>query len=260
MIGLPARRLARRLRQWLRGPVVSEVEIVHRLLSGVVGADGVMMDVGAHHGGALEPFAVDGWSVHAFEPDPSNRARLESRWDRHPAVRIDARALSDLPAESAPFYRSPVSSGISSLTPFHATHERAASVAVTTVREYVKQAALERVDFLKIDAEGNDLRILMGVPWEQVPPDVVLCEFDAVKEEAAGYGYSEIADFLVEHGYRVLVSEWYPLERYGARHRWRRFFVYPAPLEDAAAWGNLIAVRETDLFDRLVRQTAGRRG
>ena len=52
----------------------------------------------------------------------------------------------------------------------------------------------------------------------------------------------ELARFLVERGYRVMVSEWFPIERYGASHTWRRFTPYPCELADPRAWGNLIAV------------------
>jgi hypothetical protein len=40
----------------------------------------VIIDVGAHVGGAFKTFAHDGWQVHAFEPDRRNRAVLERDW------------------------------------------------------------------------------------------------------------------------------------------------------------------------------------
>lgn len=44
---------------------------------------GVMIDVGAHFGGALAPFALCGWKIYAFEPDAGNekiKKTGDNRW------------------------------------------------------------------------------------------------------------------------------------------------------------------------------------
>src|SRR3546814_17135175 len=53
-----------------------------------------------------------------------------------------------------------------------------------------------------------------------------------------------MARFLLEKGYRVLVSEWHPIIRYGVRHDWRRLVAYPCELSDEVAWGNILAFRD----------------
>jgi FkbM family methyltransferase len=214
-----------------------------------------MVDVGGHYGHALEPFALDYWVVHAFEPDVVNRRELEHRWGGWPDVRIDGRALSDREAVSAPFYRSPVSDGISSLHAFHPSHAAGPAVTVTTLAAYMLETGLHRVDFLKVDAEGHDLQVLKGVPWERIQPGVVVCEFDEGKRPGRHQGYEALGRCLVDLGYLILVSEWEPIVEYGLRHRWRRFVQYPATLVDHAAWGNLIAVRDPAMFERLLRLT-----
>ena len=40
---------------------------------------------------------------------------------------------------------------------------------------------LREVTFLKIDAEGYDLDVLRGVPWDTCRPEIILCEFDEKK-------------------------------------------------------------------------------
>jgi FkbM family methyltransferase len=244
--------LRRHVRRLRGGRHADETALVHRLLR-----DGprnrVMVDVGAHHGHALEPFALDRWAVHAFEPDRLNRRELERRWGGWPGVRIDDRALSDREAASAAFYRSSVSDGISSLHPFHPSHTEGPAVAVTTLAAYLLETGLDRVDFLKVDAEGHDLHVLRGVPWERLRPGVVVCEFDEAKGRTVDGGYHALGGFLADRGYLILVSEWEPIVEYGLRHRWRRFVQYPAALLDGAAWGNLIAVRDAVTFDRLLR-------
>jgi FkbM family methyltransferase len=210
-----------------------------------------MIDVGAHKGAALEAFARDGWQILAFEPDPGNRADLEEFCRRLPNVEIDRRALSNREANELPWFRSEVSSGISSLAAFHESHEPAGCVEVTTLALALEQHKIERVDFLKVDAEGTDLFVLQGFPWNWLKPSVVICEFEDEKTSSLGYRFGDLADFLVAEGYQILVSEWHPIIRYGSNHRWRRFVPYPCELVSPHAWGNLIAVRDTDEFARL---------
>lgn len=208
------------------------------------GRRGVMIDVGAHSGSTLEPFANDGWEVHAFEPDPANRIGLERGFGRHPNVTIVPKAVSDRAGEM-PLFTSAESTGISSLTPFTADHVQASHVDVITLREYMFSAGIAHIDFLKIDVEGLERNVLAGHDWT-VSPRVILLEFEDAKTLPLGYSWRDLADGLVARGYQVLVSEWFPIDSYGAAHRWRRANLYPTDLADPDAWGNLIAARTLD--------------
>lgn len=201
-----------------------------------------MVDVGAHHGDAFAPYLASGWQVHAFEPDATNRRELVSRFGDSAELEVVAAAVSNS-SGTLPIYRSEESTGISSLAPFTEGHRPAGQVPVTTISEYVGDGRLTAIDFLKIDAEGYDLFVLEGVPWQLLTPEVILAEFEDFKTESLGYRWTDLAKLLLGHGYRVLVSEWYPIERYGGEHRWRRLAEYPCELRDQQAWGNLIAVR-----------------
>ena len=50
-------------------------------------------------------------------------------------------------------------------------------------------------------------------------------------------------DLVIGLGYRVWLSEWHPIVRYGGNHRWRSVRPYPCELAGAGAWGNFIALR-----------------
>ncbi len=225
------RQLARTL---VGPPSFDEVSIVERLLAGT---SGVMVDVGAHHGFALQPFACRGWEVHAFEPDPVNRGIL---LENHPDVHVDPRAVAEVDGEVLKFFTSTVSSGISTLSPFHDSHR--ATVEVETVRldTYLEGADVSAVEFLKTDAEGFDLFALRSFPWDRIAPLAVICEFEDKKTVRLGYRMTDVADFLVARGYTVLVSEWEPIVEYGLSHQWRKIHQYPVEL-GPDAWGNLIA-------------------
>jgi hypothetical protein len=83
---------------------------------------------------------------------------------------------------------------------------------------------------------------------------MLVLEFDDAKTVARGYTWRGLADELVAHDYQVLVSEWFPVARYGAAHRWRRFKTYPTELADPRGWGNLIAAdRHADQFASLIK-------
>jgi FkbM family methyltransferase len=241
--------LVRRAVTRVRTRRVDEAELVYDLLRRQ--RRGVMIDVGAHSGDSLWRFADAGWQIHAFEPDSTNRQILAQRFGRRSNVRIDPRAVADKPATGVTFYRSDVSTGISGLSRFHESHVVSGTVDVTTLTAYCADRGISAIDFLKIDTEGYDMFVLRGLPWDALAPDVILCEFEDTKTVPLGYTYHHLARFLEERGYRVVVSEWQPVQRYGAAHTWRRFATYPCELADVRGWGNLIATRSDALHDVL---------
>lgn len=217
---------------------------------------GVMVDVGAHYGGTSLPFCEAGWKVIAFEPDSRNRSQLQQRITGFRDFIVDSRAVSNAEQDAVTFYRSSQSTGISGLSAFHETHVAADTVAVTTLGHVVDEYALDRLDFLKIDTEGFDLFVLQGLPWEQLRPQVIVCEFEDAKTIPLGYTFREFATYLVDKGYQVMVSEWEPIVAYGGRHTWSGFKVFPCELESSSAWGNFIAVVDPAVFSRLERLCA----
>lgn len=217
---------------------------------------GCMIDVGAHIGEASARFAYHGWCVIAFEPDESNRKRLSAVLGNLPNVRVDRRAISDSVEQQAIFYRSQTFDGIGSLSPFHSSHHPGNRVDVITLTHFFDELdeslLINNVDFLKVDAEGYDLHVLRGWPWSKFQPRLILCEFENEKTLPLGYDFNDLTAFLEQRGYRLIISEWYPLESYGGNHRWRRFVRYPCTLEDNNGWGNIFATCDDVLYDRLI--------
>jgi len=221
---------------------IDETSVIRELIKS---DHGVMIDVGAHWGGSMIGFLDDGWSVYAFEPDDSNRSILQERVDRHPnkdRILIDSRCVGKDAQSDVAFFSSDESSGISSLAPFHRTHVASKRVDVTTLQVLIEDEKLDTVHFLKIDTEGYDLFVLQGFPWSSgMRPRAIECEFEDAKTISLGYSFHDLATFLAERGYRVWVSEWHPVIRYGVRHDWRKLERYPCELESSEAWGNLLA-------------------
>src|SRR5262249_19679529 len=124
-----------------------------------------VLDVGANIGlwvlgvaRAAGPSAV----VHAFEPLPSNFARLSDNLGRNPLgwVRCHRRALADRTGEARFLVPGAANSGVGSLS----DHGRGESltVAVTTLDAFCHHHAIARVHFLKVDVEGAELKVFRG--------------------------------------------------------------------------------------------------
>lgn len=223
---------------------VDETQVVARLLSERRGREHVMIDVGAHFGTSAGFFDALGWTIHCFEPDPSNRSKLSARFGDKENVSIDTRAVSDKAGETLPFYTSPESTGISGLNKFRDTHKVTKRVTSTTIAEIVLEKSIQKIDFLKIDVEGFDFSVLKGVPWELLKPDVIECEYEDAKTVPLGHTWQDIADYLIEKGYTVYISEWHPIARYGIPHDWRRVVRYPGANVPSESWGNILAFRK----------------
>ena len=58
-----------------------------------------------------------------------------------------------------------------------------------------------------------------------------------------------MADYLHNLGYKIIVSEWYPIVRYGTTHKWRGLKEYPCKLDDKNAWGNFICFQSEELLE-----------
>ena len=200
----------------------------------------LMVDVGANHGNSLDIFLGMGWTVHAFEPDPSNRARLLASWPNCPKLIVNEEAVSDQTGLKLPFYASEESTGISSLDNFTPNHRKICDVETVTLRDYLVRNDVRHVDFLKIDVEGYDKFVLDGFHWNADKPDIVLAEFEDKKTNRLGYDVHDLADVLIGQGYTVYVSEWLPIVRYGIAHDWRRLFRYTPEVDLSETWGSLI--------------------
>lgn len=217
-----------------------------QLIADVLGATaqpGVMIDVGAHLGSSLLPFAKSGWTVLAFEPDEVNRKALLEAVASFPDVHVSDNAVGRQIEANAAFYRSDVSSGISSLTAFHESHEPGQSVAVTTLDHIVAQTDLTEIDFLKVDVEGHEMDVLDGFDLTKIKPRAIMLEFEDGKAVGDKSAIKALADRLLHHDYHVYVSEWHKVVEYGRAHDWRQMTPYPAQLAPDS-WGNLIAFRE----------------
>jgi FkbM family methyltransferase len=210
-----------------------------------------MIDVGGHHGASAIPFAKEGWNVHSFEPDTSNRNVLEenvAKTNLQDKIFIHPVALG-AKSGKLPLYRSPVSAGISGLLNFHTTHTEAEIVDVVTLNDFLEKENISNIDFLKIDAEGYDYLVLQGINLEKYSPKVIICEYEDKKSKKLNYTFKDMVGYLNQNGYKCIYSEWQPIEEYGSSHSWSRFTINSKDIDSETSWGNIISVPEEYFTD-----------
>jgi FkbM family methyltransferase len=230
-----------------------ELSVARALLADRAQGECVMIDVGAHSGGSFPPFIDAGWTVHAFEPDPSNRAGIPKRYLDNPRFILDPRALSNKVQHDVAFFTSTESTGISGLSAFHNTHVETTRVSTTTLAHVIADRGIDHITLLKVDTEGFDLFVLQGMAWDRVLPEIVITEYENNKTEKLGYTFEDQIRLLEQHGYTVFVSEWWPIVRYGIRHHWRSLYPAAQKRPPTASWGNLIAFRRPPPLKQIYR-------
>lgn len=128
-----------------------------------------VLDVGANVGeyaaSALDVLGPRAQIV-SFEPSPAAFARLSERHGANPQVRLVNTALGDAEG-TATLYGDAAGSPLGSLYERHLAHHGievapTEEVQVTTLDAWCTREGVTRIDLLKLDAEGHELRILEG--------------------------------------------------------------------------------------------------
>jgi FkbM family methyltransferase len=124
----------------------------------------VVFDVGANIGRSALAFA-DSFpeaTIYAFEPVTSVYRTLEANIADHPRVRILNTALGRRSGRAHVTKRSASPSNRIVEAPNLFERRKTESVVITSGDEFSVEQGIERIGFLKIDAEGHDLDVLVG--------------------------------------------------------------------------------------------------
>lgn len=149
----------------------------------------VVFDVGANNGASTEGYLQEKETyIYAFEPNPILFEDLQKKYENHPHYNIFQYAVADREG-SMNFYLAGARDteqpthhiegesnwGCSSLLPFSETvHEAwpnrpdfesfgAITVDVIRLDNFVKKHRIEQIDYLHIDAQGMDLRVIKSL-------------------------------------------------------------------------------------------------
>jgi len=167
-----------------------------------------IVDVGANVGEWLDGMrALKGpelFSALAFEPSASAAARLRARFAGDERVRITEAAVGDESGTLSFFEEDDAGKGSSLVPDFMRSAGTTRSVSVTTLDAAVTSAGWERIDFLKIDAEGYDLRVLRGAASLLAHRQIAVLQFEYNRPwQLAGETLRGAYLLLESHGYEV---------------------------------------------------------
>jgi FkbM family methyltransferase len=183
---------------------------------------GFYVDVGAAHPlfeNDTKALYDRGWRGINIEPNPAFFHELMSQ---RPGDRNINAAVSDVPGEIA--YHEVVGTGLSTCDPDEADRAAAKgfevvrySVSAVMLRALLEEATPARIDLLKVDVEGFELKVLSSNDWTRFRPQVILAEAtfpespqrrdDGVEGYLDGQGYRRVYfdglnDFYVEHDFQ----------------------------------------------------------
>jgi FkbM family methyltransferase len=230
---------------------VVETVIRHYYLTLPAFAARHLVDVGAEYGKVAEVFLRDGWTADLFEPDPACQHSLQRLVAAYGSrVRLFPFAADAQDRESAPFVQN-VTPGLSGLSPSPFGTTRS-TFDVRTVRldTFLVSKGLSRVDFLKIDTEGNDFAVLESHDFSRLPPALVFVEFAyffAGQDPSAVRG---AVSAMRGRGYRAVIFE-YNDDGNFKRGNWNHrlvaiHFDSEAIPTRPEAFGNILFYREDD--------------
>lgn len=181
-----------------------ELALISRLAQGAQ----VVFDIGANigwyslHIAQQEPQA----KIFAFEPVPTTHQRLLTNLARNASgarVTPVKDGLSDAPGAFDMFVPATSGSPAASLNDLHPGEgSRRVSCRFTTLDEFVVENRIERLDFLKCDVEGAELRVLEGgaKSLARFRPAVVI---ELLRKWSAAFGYhpNDVLDLFAALGY-----------------------------------------------------------
>jgi FkbM family methyltransferase len=180
-----------------------------RLLAANLSEGSVVVDAGANIGiysRFLAKCVGNSGIVHSFEPSPDNFAHLRNAVRNLPNVRTNQEAVGDMTGEQL-LYTS------RALNVDHRTYavedESRDTITIRSIRldDYFKPG--ERVDLIKLDIQGYELRALRGASrvLKDNPRIKVLFEFWPYGLRAAGVSPESLLEFLEKNGFTVMTFD-----------------------------------------------------
>lgn len=247
--------LTRDRNQWFRA--LNDLELIRLLIVPYFqslandGRTRHMLDVGACVGQIAEPFLAMGWKADLFEPDPACHQRLSALAGQYGGrAAVQHAVVSSVGAASVTFYQS--ATGLSGLSPSpYGATESKFSVPSIRLKDFVESQALDRIDFLKIDAEGWDFDALRSHDFIAAPPSLAMVEFGTeFAEQSMGAVAEGIAE-MARQGYDALVLS-YEDDGNFKRQVWQYTLIAagfgpPVTRKDGHAGGNIVFFRRDDI-------------
>ena len=184
------------------------------MLSNGIREGDTVVDIGAHCGQysiVMAAFCGNSGRVVSFEPDPYARDFFKRNLDLNPTIKrpiIEEIALSDREGEAVLFSKggNSQSSLVRSAVEFGDDYSsEAIRIRTDTLDAYLARTSLSSPSWVKIDAEGAEIRILTGSPKLLKGPTRILCELHPYAWEAFGSSLDELKAIVAASGRRMTI-------------------------------------------------------
>jgi FkbM family methyltransferase len=205
-------------------------------LRGVIAENGrYFIDVGANVGdwtAALKSLSKPGAAFVAYEPSQSAFAALRGRFANDASVEVRDVAFGDRPTTMSFLEEGDAGKGSTLVPGLTRVEGKSRTVAVTTLDAEFDRLGWPHADFVKIDAEGYDFRVLRGAQACLDAQRIACLQFEYNRSwQLAGDTLFGAMAFLQERGYTT-----YLLKREGL------FILDYARYEEYFEYSNYIAV------------------
>jgi FkbM family methyltransferase len=176
---------------------------------------------------------LDDVAIHAFEPIPETFGELSNRFGHDDRVRLNRLALSNTTKGELRMWIDPRDRSMSSVTAQQSPLARELLVPHTTGDSYAIAHGIDRIDILKIDAEGHEMEILQGFHESFTRKSIALVQFEYTLWAAIARRWLiEYYEFFAQWDFRV--GKLWP-----RAVRWKPY----SPADEQFLHTNFVAVR-----------------
>ena len=177
----------------------------------------VVFDVGAYIGDTIEQFkfSFPESYIHAFEPFDESFSVLRNRFQKTDKLFLNNIAVTNRSSSNANMYITQNKGSSSLLKPTKDANEfwegnplstqKEVKVETTTIDSYCQKHSIETIDILKIDVQGNELKVLQGA--DQMLKDrrvkLIFTEISIAPNYKGQSEIDEIIKFLRENKYKI---------------------------------------------------------
>jgi len=169
----------------------------------------IVFDVGANIGATALPFSQKVSTVYAFEPSQANFLRLKYHIESNRISNIIPvnKGLGDKTAELHLQVVDPSNPGMNRIRVNGHELQNCEIIDVITIDDFVEQNNIRKVDAIKIDVEGFELKVILGAQQTlQKFHPVLFIELDDENLKEQGNSASELIKFLIEIGYNKITK------------------------------------------------------
>ena len=177
----------------------------------------VIFDVGAYVGDTIKKFnsSFPESYIHAFEPFYESFSILKNRFQKTDKIFLNNLAIGDCSLANMKMYITQNKGSSSLLQPTKDANEfwegtplstqKEVKVETITIDKYCQQYNIESIDILKIDVQGNELKVLQGAKrmLKEKKVNLIFTEISIAPNYKEQSEIDEVIKLLRENKYRI---------------------------------------------------------